>query len=445
MRILMCAYACSPKWGSEPAVGWEFIRLAAEEHDVWVLTSVRNRSMIEDRGVDRPSRARFRYLSAPMFGGRIPDIPFGEQVYYCDWQRAARREAVDLHREVGFDLLHHVTFATDWMPAGILAVPGVPAVWGPVGGSTGMPPWSQWRWLGARGVCAEAVRGLLTTGMRARYGRAAARRADVTLVQNFDGLASLGAWSGRIELFPNTIIELAGPRGIGETGGTGGSEPGRDDAGLGPVGVPAGEGERRALFVGRLVPWKGLRLAIATIADPAARGWRLDVLGDGPEAGPARRLAARLGVADRVRLRGNVSRAEVCEAFATADALLALGMREGSGVATAEAIAQGCPVVCVDRGGLSVLVDDEAGIRVPVTDRLPAALAAALARVGPRRSPSARWSRARAREQLTRVYAEVAPRTSESEALSSIPLHRPAAPGERASGPAVPRASRPRR
>ncbi len=38
-------------------------------------------------------------------------------------------------------------------------------------------------------------------------------------------------------------------------------------------------------------------------------------------------------------------------AFLRADALLAPAMREAAGWAVAEALASGCPVVCVDRGG----------------------------------------------------------------------------------------------
>jgi hypothetical protein len=139
VKILMCAFACRPDRGSEPAAGWEFMRLAAEEHDVWVLTDRAHQTVIEASDGVGLARARFHYLDAGPALERFVAVAYGSQLRYFAWQRAAARYAARLHERVGFDLLHHVTFATDWAPAGILTVPGVPAVWGPVGGSTRMP------------------------------------------------------------------------------------------------------------------------------------------------------------------------------------------------------------------------------------------------------------------------------------------------------------------
>src|SRR5580704_8224357 len=46
-RILISAYACSPFHGSEPGVGWSWVRAVAADHDVTVLTAEFNREVIE--------------------------------------------------------------------------------------------------------------------------------------------------------------------------------------------------------------------------------------------------------------------------------------------------------------------------------------------------------------------------------------------------------------
>ena len=61
-------------------------------------------------------------------------------------------------------------------------------------------------------------------------------------------------------------------------------------------------GYRTALFVGRLLPWKGLLLAIESLR--YAPNWRLVVLGEGPDRKSAAMLAERIGVAGRVEFRG---------------------------------------------------------------------------------------------------------------------------------------------
>ena len=38
LKILVSAYACSPVRGSEPGIGWGFIKALAEHHDLWVIT-----------------------------------------------------------------------------------------------------------------------------------------------------------------------------------------------------------------------------------------------------------------------------------------------------------------------------------------------------------------------------------------------------------------------
>lgn len=391
MKVLISAYACAPDTGSEPGAGWEFVRLAAEQHDVWVLSCATYRDRF-DAGLKAAGlgNVTVEYLGDSETAHRARRIPHGTVLYCLIWQAQARRRAQALHEEIGFDLVHHVTFGTDWMPAGVLGVPAVPTIWGPVGGATRMP-WSAWRWVGFRGLAEELARDAITTVMRRLVGRRMAGRADVTLVQNRDGEAALRPWANYLEVFPNVIVDHGGGR-VAEAS----AEHSPDSP---------GGASRRAVFVARLMPWKGLRIAVAALAEPAAANWSLDIYGDGPERAPAHRLAVRLGVADRIRFLGQVAHAEVLEALSEADALIAPSLHEAAGVAIAEAVASGCPVVTVDRGGPDVVVEGDAGLKVPVSSRLPRDLAQALAGVGARRPPSDRWSRDTFRAQVRRIYA----------------------------------------
>ena len=47
LRILLSAYACEPDRGSEPGVGWNWVRHLAREHEVWVITRSNNRGIID--------------------------------------------------------------------------------------------------------------------------------------------------------------------------------------------------------------------------------------------------------------------------------------------------------------------------------------------------------------------------------------------------------------
>jgi glycosyltransferase involved in cell wall biosynthesis len=106
---------------------------------------------------------------------------------------------------------------------------------------------------------------------------------------------------------------------------------------------------------------------------------KLLLIGDGPERERLRRLAAELGIAERVLFMG--SRGDAPELLGCAD-VVALASRtvECFPYAILEAMAMSRPAVCTAVGGLPEMVEDGVtGYLVPPRD--PRALAAALGRV----------------------------------------------------------------
>lgn len=146
---------------------------------------------------------------------------------------------------------------------------------------------------------------------------------------------------------------------------------------------PASRGLRPPviLFVGRLVEKKGLPIlleALARMAQPAT----LAICGDGPEAAALRRLAAALGIAERVRFLGAIDHAELAVAYASSDIFCVpsvtarSGDLDGTPTVLPEAAAAGLPLVGSDLAGIPLIVEPErTGLLVPAGD------AAALAQV----------------------------------------------------------------
>jgi glycosyltransferase involved in cell wall biosynthesis len=385
MKILMSAYACRPGAGSEPGAGWAFASSVAKRHDVWLLTRRDNGPDLEAElrrqpelrvtpvYVDLPKPLRTRSRSGP----RI-------YLYYPAWQAVAARCARRLHERVGFDVAHHVTYATDWMPAGLAAVPGVPLVWGPVGGYA-PPPWPLWRWLGPRGIAQEVTRTAGTGLARRLVGDHMARSAALLVAQNDDVARRFVGRARHLVVEPHVAVTLD-------------RMPVADTP---PRPLP-----RRAVFVGRLLPWKGLAVAIAALGQPSASDWTLDVYGEGPDRRRCDRLAIRMGVSHRVRFHGRQPRPTVLESLRRADALLFPSMHDSGGFAVGEALALGCPVVCLDRGGPAMLVQDGWGTKVPVAADTVIRLAGALAEIEGRLTPVHRWDADRLADYCDRWYAQ---------------------------------------
>jgi glycosyltransferase involved in cell wall biosynthesis len=152
------------------------------------------------------------------------------------------------------------------------------------------------------------------------------------------------------------------------------------------LGSPSMEGLLLGMLT-RLVRTKGVEDAIRALALPAASGWGLTVLGgdDQSDRGERQRLtklAATLGVADRVHLAGFVPAAgDLVKSFDAVAVLTRAGGNrgpggEGFGMAALEAMAAGVPVVAVGGGAIERRLAGQAGIVVPSSD--PDAVAAAL-------------------------------------------------------------------
>lgn len=387
MKVLVSAYACEPGGGSEPGAGWAWVRAAALHHEVWLLTRANNAPLIEE-ALAREGGLRLHpvYLDLPAHLRRWKRGSRGVHLYYLLWQALALREGRRLEREHHFDVAHHLTFAVDWMPAAVAWIPGVPLVWGPVGGSARSPR-GLWHWLGLRGAVREVVREGLTRVMRRVAGDPTARRAAIVVAQNREVLARFRA-SGLVALEPNVALDLPA---LGQ-GGRGGPE------------------SPRAAYAGRLLPLKGLRLALDCLARPELAAWSLDIFGDGPEREALQRRAKRSGVEARVAFHGQRPREEVRRAIASADAFLFPSLHDAAGWSVGEALVAGTPVVCLDRGGPAVLVESGPGIAVAsqgdVVAGLARALAAApaLATAEATRSARATWSSGRLPELVDSLY-----------------------------------------
>jgi glycosyltransferase involved in cell wall biosynthesis len=156
------------------------------------------------------------------------------------------------------------------------------------------------------------------------------------------------------------------------------------------VELPADIGEEavppEVLFVGRLSPEKGIEELVQAAAD-----LNLVVAGDGPLRG---RVPGALGFVSNETRDGLYRRAAV---------VVCPSRREGFGLACAEAMAHGKPVVASAVGGLlDLVVDGETGLLVP--PRAPGALRAAIEQLLGRRELRERLgeaARARAAELLS--------------------------------------------
>jgi len=154
-------------------------------------------------------------------------------------------------------------------------------------------------------------------------------------------------------------------------------------AGLAPDDVPPGRS--RLVFLGRLVPYKGVPVLLEATRRLLDRGEDVILLigGRGPQEPELRALAAQLGIEARVRFLGFVPDRDVGALYRFADAVVvpSVSTLESSATALEEAAMCGTPVVGTDLPGAGETVphDGRRGVLVPPGD--PDALAAGIGKV----------------------------------------------------------------
>ena len=198
--------------------------------------------------------------------------------------------------------------------------------------------------------------------------------------------------------------------------------PGDRAAARARLGHPGG---RVLLFVGRIQPLKGLDLAVEALAEiDDAVLWAVGGPSgaDGPgELERVQKLAADLGVAERLLILPPRPHHELVDYYRAADVCLVPSRTESFGLVALEAAACGTPVVAAAVGGLrSIVSDGETGLLVEGRDPLEWATAVALllddgdlaASMGTRASArSGRWSWGMTAARLRRLCGDLVERT----------------------------------
>src|SRR5205085_10927614 len=129
--------------------------------------------------------------------------------------------------------------------------------------------------------------------------------------------------------------------------------PGNDPV---PSAPGSNDGVIRLLSIGSVVPGKGYDLLIAALVALADMPWRLTIAGDrtrNPAA--AAQLDADIeayGLGDRVNVLGAVPAERIIELYLASDIFVLASRFEGYGMALAEAIGHGLPVVPTRAGAI---------------------------------------------------------------------------------------------
>jgi glycosyltransferase involved in cell wall biosynthesis len=352
-RLLVSAYGCEPDKGSEQGVGWNWCVQLARFAEVVVITRSNNRPAIEAAlppGLN--SRLRFEYHDPPRFVSKFKNKDRGLYLYYLIWQLGAYRLARSLVRtHKPFDFVLHLTFGSIWMPTFMHRL-GIPFIWGPLGGGEAVPL-PLIRALPARGRFVQILRHFL---IRSSWANplllGPVRKAAAVLVRTEDTARVIPPrYADKVHVVLETAIKEPLLRCSHSRRAVVADMP------------------MRAIYTGRLVPFKNVAMALRAVANARKQGANVEfvIVGNGPLAPLLRKTAAELGIAGHVRFLGAISPEQVPHELSTSDVYLFPSLREAGVWSLMEAMAVGLPVICVNTSGMSVITDRESAIQLEPT------------------------------------------------------------------------------
>jgi glycosyltransferase involved in cell wall biosynthesis len=134
---------------------------------------------------------------------------------------------------------------------------------------------------------------------------------------------------------------------------------------------------RTALFVGRIYPVKGLPMLVEAWEKLRPEGWKMRIVGP-DEAGhlaEVERLILEAGLVGKFEFSGPLTGAALDLAYDNADLYIQPSHTENFGMAIAEAMAHGLPVITTQGAPWKLLEDENCGWWTPIsTDGIAAAL-----------------------------------------------------------------------
>ena len=113
------------------------------------------------------------------------------------------------------------------------------------------------------------------------------------------------------------------------------------------------------LYAGRLVRWKGVEYLLQALPQLTSTSARLWIAGEGTYEGVLRKIAAALGISDRVHFLGKLEQPDLAALYRSCAVLVGTSfVNETFGMALCEAMACGSAVVAADFGGFREVVLD---------------------------------------------------------------------------------------
>lgn len=346
MKILVSCYACSPFKGSEPGMGWNFVKELSRRNELHIIVESKFRDDIDRYfGLNPEEHIGKHFYFIPRERHKILRRIWPPSYYwfYKRWQKKAFELASSLDRQLDFDIVHQLNMV-GYREPGYLFRLGKPLVWGPIGGFN-LTPWKMLPSMGLNGCLFYLSRNLMNLWQMhtSRRVRLMMRYSSVLVAATVNEAASIKRLYGR----ESVIIPEVGFSGV---------------SGVMPLSINSNR--LKLCWCGQFTHGKSLNLlleACLCVSHPI----ELHIIGNG-ECEAKWKNIARRHIGLDITWYGWVTRQRSMEIMRSCQLFCITSLSDLTSTVLLEALSYGLPVVALDHCGFSNVITQECGIKVPI-------------------------------------------------------------------------------
>lgn len=363
MKIALIAYSISPFYGSEYAVAWDFVTRMAKVHELYVFYGCSKPTTIGKLEDLNEYAAQIGLKNVHFICVELPNDALhslyaklrkihyilGFYFQYKSWHQLLKKDIEKWNNEVEFDLIHYLN-PIGFKEPGYCWEIDKPYVWGPIQGVQNRP-YALRKALNWKGK-AEAVIRYILHNYHLRYNqrlKQAIEHTDVLIsalpltqiqFKNIHGKES-------IYLPENGLSEMKN------------ANPIKWDSNCPLNLIWVGEiSQRKALII--------LLEALNLLPKEKLEWFRLNVIGNGKERKRMEIYCKNQGLDVAVKFHGKIKREDVANYFSKSHLHIISSLGEATTTVLWEAMAHGVPTMTLDHCGMSGVVCEKCGIKIPI-------------------------------------------------------------------------------
>jgi glycosyltransferase involved in cell wall biosynthesis len=347
-KILINCYACSPYLGSEPGMGWNFVKCLSKHHELHILTESKFQDDIEKYFAEHSDERQdfnFYFIKKNRHKKLRKIWPPSYYWFYRQWQKRALKLALKLDAEHNFDIIHQLNMV-GYREPGYLYEIDKPFVWGPVGGMC-ISPWKLLPSMGFYGAVYYFFRNIINLWQMRfkRRVRKCPKKSSAIIAatkDSYNGIKEI--WKQESVIIPEVGL-MTCKQNI----------------------TPCVRSEKlKICWSGQHLPRKSLNLLLESLSLATnCENIELHVIGTGKCTRKWELKTNQLGL-QNVKWYGWVQRSETIDIMKKCHVFCISSLSDETSTVLLEALSIGLPVIALDHCGFSNAITENCGIKIPI-------------------------------------------------------------------------------